>query len=112
MLSLFSLMNFAVSDEIKNAIFYFVGHLKYVTGILDIDTLFKAIGTYFVFSSLFYSYNILRWAFAHMPFIGKSVPLPDDEHPVDLRKTPKGVLDLRKGRYTQGNKRFWDIRKK
>lgn len=83
LVQLFGILTFIIPAQVLNSIGYFIGHARFLRGYIDIDTFFIVAGSYIDFLILLYIWKIIRWAFAHVPFIGSH------HHAPKLHK-PKG----------------------
>lgn len=73
---LLSLIVIQLPVKFISSITYFVSHLLYARGFFPINELFQAMGVYLIFLGGYYTFKLLRWAFALSPWIGKSVGDP------------------------------------
>jgi len=93
-----SFINFIIPPEIMHSITYFIGHLNYLRGFIDIDTIFKAFGVYLVFIGTLQVVKVGLWVWGHIPFIGKHAELPsvtshaDSQTIMGIRSTTRKVL--------------------
>lgn len=73
---IFSVVTFAIPDNFEIAITYFVGHLNFLRGFLDVETLLQALGVYLSFLGFWYLLKMLRFVWGHMPWVGRHHKLP------------------------------------
>lgn len=71
-----SIVTFAIPIQISQTIAYLASYLGYVKGFIDITTLFIVVGIYVNFLIAFYTWKIIKWVYAHLPFIGKHEKMP------------------------------------
>lgn len=73
---IFSIIDYAIPNQIESAISYFLNYFIYFRGIFPIDTLLQVISAYLTFIVLFYGLKIGLYLFAHLPFFGGYKKLP------------------------------------
>lgn len=73
---LLSIVVFTIPTQVFSAITYFLGLLNYSRGIFDITVFFQALGSYLIYVTIWYTFKLLLWAYHHIPWFGKSKPLP------------------------------------
>lgn len=57
--------------NIADAITYFVAHFSYLQGIIDINTLFTAVGAYITFYIFFLTFKLILSVIKFIPIVGK-----------------------------------------
>lgn len=75
---LFSLINFALPDEIIDSISYFLSYLKYMGFVFPINTLMAAFGTVLSFGCMYFTIKIMLWFWQFVPYLGRKVHLPSE----------------------------------
>lgn len=93
----FSALSLALPEEITTSIEYFVSHFAYLSGIVNVQALFSALGFLLTFTALWYTVRIILWIFALTPWIGKDATMPTSiphEHVVDTT-AQNNVINLR-----------------
>lgn len=77
LLQIFELITLSIPENISGSINYFLGYFGFLKGIFPVDTAFSVVIIYINFVLLLYSFKIVMWVYAHVPFIGRSKNLPD-----------------------------------
>lgn len=73
---LFSALSFIFPEQITTAINYFVSFFNYFRGWLPIDQMLIAGGVYSTFLGFWYAYKVIRYVYAHIPWVGSHHPHP------------------------------------
>jgi len=60
-------------DQFTGAVEYFIGHLGYLSGVLNFPDIFQAFGTFVLFTSMWYTMKLVLWVFSLIPAFGKKV---------------------------------------
>lgn len=74
LVQIFSLISLVLPDFIQEAITYAISGVGYFTGIINIPSLLQHILIFINFIILFYTWHLIRWAYAHLPWFGKHHP--------------------------------------
>lgn len=72
----FKLLSFVLPYQIKDMITYWVSYLGYVKGFFDVNTFLLVLGIYINFLILLYTFKVVKWVYAHLPWIGRHKELP------------------------------------
>lgn len=112
--SAFSAISYAIPGNFQTAIHYFFGYLGYLRGVLPIDNILTAMGSFITFLTYWYAIKLILWIYSLVPWIGKTTTLPNipESNIVDLRPQSSGrnTLDLRKKRGKNIMRNTRDIR--
>lgn len=68
--------SFTVVQEISDSVTYFLSYLNYLSGILPINNILKALGTLILFYTAWYTVKIILWIFSLIPWFGKPTEVP------------------------------------
>lgn len=75
-LQVFLLITFAIPTQINTSIEYILSLFGHLKGVFPVDVAFQAFVVYLNFILLLYSWKIVKWVYAHLPWFGKHQPLP------------------------------------
>ncbi len=78
--SILRLVAFVIPDQIEASVNYILGYFGFITGIFPVETAFTAFIIYLQFILLLYTFKLIRWFWAHLPWVGKHQNLPDLKH--------------------------------
>lgn len=76
LVKIFTLFSYVIPVQVFAASSEIIGYAQYLRGYVDIDTFFIVVGSYIHFMIILYSFKIIKWAYAHIPWFGKSEELP------------------------------------
>lgn len=72
-----SAVDFVIPNAISDSVTFFLAHLNYVRGFVDVETLFLAIGTYIIFLGYYQIVKVGLWVYSMLPWIGKKAAMPN-----------------------------------
>lgn len=89
LVQVFQVITFVIPANVAISINYFLSQFRFLKGYFDIDTAFIVAGVYIDFLIVLYTWKLIKWAFAHLPWFGKHIPDPsfDDKETKYLDRT-------------------------
>lgn len=75
-ITLLSVINYSIPPQFENALLYYLSPLQYLSGYIDIQTIFSAIGVVSSFLGFYYTVKFSLWLYSIIPFVGKQIDLP------------------------------------
>ncbi len=76
-LIIFRAINFVIPTNIQDALNTAFSGIGYFNTFFPFDVLITAVTVYLNFLILLYTFKIIRWAYAHIPWFGRHKKTPD-----------------------------------
>lgn len=73
----FAAINYVIPLQFKAALGYWLNHLNYARGFIDVDTIFQALGTILLFLGFLKIVILAKWVWGMLPWVGKHADLPN-----------------------------------
>lgn len=79
---LLTIISYVLPEEIFTAVSWFISKIWYFSGVFNVSIMFQATIALVIFYTLLYTFYVIKFAYAHIPWLGKDARLPKIDHTI------------------------------